>query len=410
MALKYEYIILGGGTTAGYAAKQMVESGIKPGESCIVSAESILPMNRPPLSKHFLTRDEKTADILVNDEDFYKENGITTLLNTEVTAVDFVKKSLKLKSSEYIEYQNLLIATGSKIKELKVKGNELGNVFYLRQKEHATSIKEAARKSEKAVVVGGGFIGTEVAASISKLDMDVTLVLPEEKLLSKFATPEIHNFFKHYLENRGVKVVTGTGVKAFTGNGKVENVLLDNNELIKTDMVVCGVGVEPNTDIFTGNDFVNISGGIEVDEYCRTNIPNVYAAGDVAVFPDKLFGGKRHIEHWDNAYRQGQNAAKNMLGEKSEYNYLPYFFSDVGEVSYEYFGDSSRADKHIVKGNVDKGDFSVLWLKEKILQSAFIMSERPDREREQAKEWIHNKTSLTTYMLQGDAEKIQNRK
>jgi len=267
-----------------------------------------------------------------------------------------------------------------------------------------------AGKSEKALVVGGGFIGTEVAASINKLGLEVTLVLPEEKILSKFASPEIHQFFKQYFEKSGIKVITGIGVKAFTGNGKVENVLLENNTLIKTDMVVCGVGVEPNTGIFKGNEFVNISGGIEVDKYCMTNIPNVYAAGDVAMFPDNIFGGKRHIEHWDNAYRQGQNAAKNMLGEKTEYNYLPYFFSDVGEVSYEYFGDSSRADKHIVKGNVDEGNFSILWLKDKILQAAFIMSERPEREREQVKEWIRNKTSLTTYMLQGDAEKLQNRK
>jgi len=137
MALKFEYIILGGGTTAGYTAKQMVDSGLKPGELCIISAESILPMNRPPLSKHFLTKDEKTEDILVNDEAFYKENGITTLLNTEVTAVNFVKKTLKLKSAEYIEYQTLLIATGSKIKKLNAKGNNLENIFYLRQKEHA---------------------------------------------------------------------------------------------------------------------------------------------------------------------------------------------------------------------------------------------------------------------------------
>jgi len=390
---KYKYVIIGGGTTAGYAAQEFVEQGISKGDLCIISAEAILPMNRPPLSKQYLKDPHKDDDILIDDNSFYISNGIDMLLESRVTSVDFGSKKLGLESGEQISYEKLLIATGSKLKKLDIDGGDLQNIFYLRNIEHADQIREQAKKSKNVVVVGGGYIGSETAAVLSELGLQVTMIIPEDQLLAKFTNEEIGSFFKKVYHDHGIKMIFNKKVVGFNGNSGVKEVELDSGQRIAADMVVAGIGVEPNLEIFKGTA-LKMDQGIYVNEFCETNIENVYAAGDVAEFPDKIFDKMRHVEHWENAFEQGKNAAMVMSGKREPYIFVPFFFSDLFDISYEYYGDQGEADDFVLRGDVTSGDFSHWWFKGNRLLAAFIMSTRPDDEGKKARQWINFKTMI----------------
>jgi len=314
----YKYLILGGGTTAGYAAQEFIEQGIGKDELCLVSAESILPMNRPPLSKQYLVDEGADDEILINGKVFYDKNGIEVKLETCAKKIDFGKKQAELDNGDTIGYEKLLIATGSSLKHLGVDGENLENVFYLRNIKHADKIREQAEKSKHAVIVGGGYIGSETAASISEKDVKVTMVIPEDHMLAKFTDESLGNFFKNVYQERGIDLIFKDKVVAFHGDDKVEEVELASGKKLKTDLVVIGIGVEPNTSIFEGTA-LTIGNGIRINEYCETSIDGVYAAGDVVEFPDFIFNKKRHVEHWENAFEMGKHAALVMTGRREPY-------------------------------------------------------------------------------------------
>lgn len=395
----YKYIIIGGGTTAGYAAKALVEQNIKYGELCIISAESILPMNRPPFSKEYLRDKDEDDEILINEKDFYVQNGIDVMLETAAVKFKCGLKQIVLNNGEILIYEKLLIATGSKLKRLDLEGSNLKNIFYLRDKEQSDNIREYAGKAEHAVVVGGGYIGTETAAVLNQLGLKVTMIVPEDKILARFTTKDIADFFQNQFRKKGVKIILNESVKAFHGNDKVEEVELTSDEKLKADMVVVGIGVEPNVDIFEGTPLYSVD-GIAVNEYCETNIEDVYAAGDVVEFPDLIFDKRKVAEHWEHAVEQGKHAAKVMIGNREPYVFLPFFFSDVFDYSYEYFGESEGANDTRNRGDLESGNFSTWWFYDNRLVSAFIMSKRPKEEGKFAREWISSKTNI-------DKEKIQ---
>ncbi len=391
----YKYVIIGGGTTAGYAAKEFSERHIGYGELCIVSDEEILPMNRPPFSKDYLTDPGQNEEIPVNDEKFYDQYGIDVLTETYVKSVDFNQKEIKLDTGEAVRYEKLLIATGSKLVRPEIENDHLHkNVFYLRTKFHADQIREAARQSKTAVVGGGSYIGTETAASLSKLGVKVTMVVPEDKLLARFATDEISHFFEDLFREKGIEIIFHEKVVRFEGkNNNVDKVVLGSGKQIDTDMVMMGAGVEPRVGIFRNTD-LSINYGIIVNRFLETNIPDVYAAGDAVIFPDIIFDKINHAEHWQNAFDQGKHAAKVMSGDREPYVFESYFFSDIFDYSYEYFGDNELHTDVMIRGNIESGDFSVWWFDLNRLVAAFIMGQRPDSEREKAKEWIRTKQNI----------------
>jgi 3-phenylpropionate/trans-cinnamate dioxygenase ferredoxin reductase component len=394
----YKYLIIGGGTTAGYAAKEFVNQQIGKNELCIISAESIYPMNRPPLSKDYLRDADRDDEISINEKDFYEKHGVEVKLETYAKDVKFDLKHVTLDNGETIGYEKLLIATGSKLKRLSVAGSGLRNIFYLRNIKQSDNIREQAKNAKHAVVVGGGYIGTETAASMKQLGLDVTLIVPEKILLSKFATSDISGFFEKEFQKRGIEIMFENKVTAFHGNKTVEEVELSSGKRIKTDMVVAGIGVEPNVSIFE-NSGLKINKGILVNEFCETNIKGVYAAGDVVYFPDLIFNKTRHVEHWEHAFEQGAHVAKVMTGNREPYKFLPFFFSDVFDHSYEYFGDNEKAAVVKNRGDIEKGDFSTWWFNGKKLAAAFVMASRPEEEGKLARKWITNRTYL-------DLEKI----
>ena len=394
---KYEYVILGGGTTAGYAAEEFVNQNIDKDQLFIISKEKILPMNRPPFSKGYLYGGN-TEDILIQDQNYYDRHGIEILSGTKAENIDFNKKLITINNnSDEINYNKLLIATGSKVKKLNIPGAE-NNVYYLRTMEDAEKIRSKAVGSKKAVVIGGQFIASEVAASLRMLGLNVTLIYPHEYLMNSFDNEELGIFFNYLFSSKGVHLLKNTQAVEIKQKEEAKKIILDSGDMIEADMIIAGVGAEPDTALFKSTELV-INDGIIVNKYCETSISDVYAAGDVAVFPDNVFGKLRRLEHWQNAYDQGKLAARNMAGHYFEYTEIPYFFSDLFEYSYEFWGDISNSDDYIIKGNPNKGNFSIFWMHEDIIIAAFISQKRPDTERTKAKEWIINKQRINVELL-----------
>lgn len=401
----YKYVILGGGLVAGYAAQEFVECGLSENELCIVSAENELPYERPPLSKDFLAGKKTTADILINESAFYEDHGIVVKLNTAVTSVDLDKKEL-FTDDETITYQKLLIATGARPHTFDVPAGSQNKIFYLHQIEDARQIRQKAKEVERAVVIGGSFIGMEATAVLQSSGVDTTLIFPEPRVWEAFFTPVMSAFFENYYRERGVNIFPLQTVDSFIEEEDELQIITKSGQVFIADMAVAGIGVAPNSQLFAQHGLQLDEGYIQTNRFLETNFPDVYAAGDVIRYEDVIFERPLHIEHWDNAVQQGRHVARVMMGEYQPYEHVPYFFSDVFDLSYEFWGDTSHAAKTVYRGDIEDGAFSAWWLAEdQRLLAAFIMN-RPDEEREIAPEWIANGKKLPAAWLQ-ESETLQ---
>ncbi|MGH9572411.1 MAG: NAD(P)/FAD-dependent oxidoreductase [Candidatus Acidiferrales bacterium] len=394
---KSNYVILGGGMVAGYAAKEIVERGLKPGELTIVSADDALPYERPPLSKGFLAGKDNETGILISPADWYRQHGIEVALKAIVTNVDLAKKSLRTSSGQTFGAEKLLIATGARARTLNVPGNDLDHVFYLRSMDDSRRIRSAAEKSKRAVVIGGGFIGMEVAAVLTQKKIHTTMIFPEERVWKRMFTPEMSKFFERYYAALGVEILSKTNVAGFEGKGNVSAVTLEGGRTIPCDIAIAGVGALPVTDLFAKTEILGHD-GVQVNEFLETGAAGVYAAGDVANYPDSIFEKRRRVEHWDNAVSQGQHWARVAMGDRQPFVHVPYFFSDVFDLSYEFWGDSDGSTQTVVRGDLNSSSFSVWWLKGERLIALFAMN-RPDDERNAGPEWIQAKKKVSAARL-----------
>ena len=398
------FAVLGGGMVAGYAAKQLVELGLRPGELAIISADTSVPYERPPLSKGFLAGKDSEQAIRINSESFYREHGIEIKLGCEVSSIDESRKQLVLKSGGEVGFENLIIATGARPRTLKIPGADLGNVYYLRSLDDSKSIRRLADSGKRAVVVGGGFIGMEVAAVLAQKSIQITMVLNEERIWRRFFSPQMSTFFESYYTERGVRFVKNATILELRGTGTVSSIALSDGQSVPCEMVIAGIGVTPATEILAKCG-LEVQDGVTVNEYLKTSHADIYAAGDVANYKDVIFGKSRRVEHWDNAVSQGQYCARCLMGDRSPFRHVPYFFSDVFDLSYEYWGDASGADEVVHRGDLASKRFSVWWLKQKRVVAAFTMN-RPDEEREVAPRWIEENRSLSAARLKDSTPPI----
>jgi len=258
-------------------------------------------------------------------------------------------------------------------------------------------MRNAAEKAKRAVVIGGGFIGMEVAAVYAQKGIEVTMVLNDDRVFKRLFSPEMSRFFETYYSSRGVRLIKSMSVIELRGDGFVSSAVLKNGQTIKCDLVVAGIGVEPVTDVLSTSG-LEISNGIVVNKYLQTSHPDIFAAGDVANYQDVLFEKRRRVEHWDNAVSQGQYCARSLMGDKAPFKHVPYFFSDVFDLSYEYWDDSSGADQVVHRGDLSSNSFSVWWLHQERLLAAFTMN-RPDEERNAAPKWIESKQEVSASKL-----------
>ena len=305
-------VILGGGMVAGYAAKQLVELGLHRGELAILSADNAVPYERPPLSKSFLAGKDSEDAIKINPEDFYQTHGIEFRLQCEVTAVDVNGKRLILKNGDEFGFKKLIIATGARPRTLNIPGSKLQNLFYLRSLNDSKAIRKAAEKAKHAVVIGGGFIGMEVAAVLAQKGIEVALVLSDDRVFKRLFSPEMSSFFEAYYSGREVRLIKSMSVTEFRGDGGVNSAVLRDGQTLWCDLVVAGIGVQPAIEVVANSGF-DLGDGILVNEYLQTSHADVFAAGDVANYQDVLFAKRRRVEHWDNGVSQGQYCARSLM-------------------------------------------------------------------------------------------------
>ncbi len=395
-----KFVILGGGMVAGYAAKKLVALGLKPKELAIFSADTSIPYERPPLSKGFLAGKDTEESIRINSRDFYRDHGIEIMLDVYVSGIDPVQKRLLLKSGGHCGFEKLIVATGALPRKLQIPGADRSGVFYLRSLGDSKSIKEYAAGAKQAAVIGGGFIGMEVAAVLAQRGLGVTMILAEDRIAKRIFSPQMSEFFESYYTARSVKIVKNTSVVELRGDKAVTAAVLKTGEEIACDMVVAGIGVQPAVDVVAASG-IEVENGILVNEYLETSRADIYAAGDIANYQDVLFEKRRRVEHWDNAVSQAEYCAQALLGERIPFKHVPYFFSDVFDLSYEYWGDSADADEIVHRGDLSSSSFSVWWLKQRRVVAAFVQN-RPDEERTLAPQWIEARRSASAAKL-GDA-------
>ena len=390
-------VILGGGMVAGYAAKQLVELALPKGGLAILSADNAIPYERPPLSKSFLAGKDSEDSIKISPEDFYEKHGIELRLQCDVATVDVKRKHLILKNNDEFGFQKLIIATGARPRTLNIPGSRLRNLFYLRTVSDSKDIRNAAEKAKSAVVIGGGFIGMEVASVLAQKGISVSMVLNDDRVFKRLFSPEMSSFFESYYAARGVRLIKSMSVSELRGIEVVGSAVLKDGQTVECDLVVAGIGVKPAIEV-VANSGIEVGDGVLVNEYLQTSHPDIFAAGDVANYQDLLFGKRRRVEHWDNAVSQGQYCARSLMGDRTPFRHVPYFFSDIFDLSYEYWGDSSGADQVIHRGDVSSNSFSVWWLHQQRVVAAFTMN-RPDEERNVAPKWIESGQKVSSTKL-----------
>ena len=326
------------------------------GRVVLVGEERHLPYERPPLSKEYLRGEVTFERALVRTSDFYAEQEIETRLGVRAALLDPSKRIVELADGERLPYDKVLIATGARNRRPDIGGLDLEGVFDLRTVDDADRIRTEARRGRKAVVVGMGFIGSEVAASLRQLEVEVAVVAPGSAPLEHVLGEEVGGLLADIHRERGVELHFADSVDAFEGSDRVERVVTAAGVQIECDFAVVGVGVEPAVELAAGTS-VEVDNGIVVDEYCRTSVEDVYAAGDVANHYHPVFERRIRVEHWDNALKHGPAAARNMLGKDERYEEIPWFWSDQYETNLQYAGYHTSWDELVVRGSLEGRSF-----------------------------------------------------
>ncbi|XP_074310819.1 monodehydroascorbate reductase 4, peroxisomal [Silene latifolia] len=399
MGRAFVYVIVGGGVAAGYAALEFTKRGVSPGELCIISEESVAPYERPALSKGFLLPEEPARlpsfHTCVGTKEerltpkWYKEHGIELVLGTRVKSADVKRKTLLTATGETISYRILIVATGArtlKLEEFGVKGSDAENVCYLRDFADANKLVSVVQSCTggNAVVIGGGYIGMECAASLVINKINVTMVFPEAHCMPRLFTTKIADYYEEYYKGKGVKFIKGTVLTSFdfdSNNGKVTAVNLKDGTCIPADLVVVGIGIRPNTSLFEGQLAIE-KGGIKVNGKMQTSNSSVYAVGDVAAFPFKLYGEIRRLEHVDSARKTARHAVSAIMepDKTEDFDYLPFFYSRVFGLSWQFYGDNAGEVVHF--GDYSGNRFGAYWVKDGHLVGSFL--EGGDKEEYEA--------------------------
>jgi NADPH-dependent 2,4-dienoyl-CoA reductase/sulfur reductase-like enzyme len=353
----FDLVIIGGGLASARAIKAFREAGGE-GSIALFSRDSTLPYHRPPLSKKFL-RGETDEEPIVEDEQFYADHGVEVMLETSVESVDPRAHELEV-DGDRLAYGKLLLATGAWPRQLEVPGSDLDGIFTLRTVGNSKAIRDAAAGAERAVVVGGGFIGMEVAASLRQIGKEVSLVHLGRWLFDQLGVEQLSDELAALYESKGVELVLGNEVEAFRGNGSLESVTTKNGRAVEADLAVVGIGVQPVTDVLEGSG-IKVDNGIVVNQRFETNVPDVYAAGDVANFFDPLFDKQRRIEHWSNANYQGTEVGKVLAGAEGGFDAVSTFFTEVFGITIRVFGDARRDAHVVVHGSLRDVDLYVLY-------------------------------------------------
>jgi 3-phenylpropionate/trans-cinnamate dioxygenase ferredoxin reductase subunit len=373
------FVIVGASLAGATAAITLRDEGAA-GSVTLIGAEPDAPYERPPLSKAYLRGQASFEDALVRPAQFYAQKDIETVLGTHVTRVDPAGGFVELEDTRRVPFDSLLIATGTRNRRLTVPGAGLDGIYGLRTVHDADRIREQMIPGRRAVAVGMGFIGSEVAASLRQGGLDVTAIEPSKTPLHRVLGEAVGRRIGELHRVHGLKTVFEDSVAAFEGETKVTHVITKAGRRLECDFVVLGVGVEPAVELLKGSG-IQIDNGVVVDEHCRTNVDGIYAAGDVANHYHPVF--KRHIrvEHWQNAMKQGAAAARNMLGQSVSYDDIPWFWSDQYEWNIQYAGFHTTWERVVVRGDAESDSFLACYLNEGRIDAAIAVNRARDLRR-----------------------------
>ncbi|MFZ3125572.1 MAG: FAD-dependent oxidoreductase [Acidovorax sp.] len=375
-----DFLLVGGGLANAMAAQTLRAEGAA-GSILILCAEDVPPYHRPPLSKRLLNGTEDEERIFVHPKGFYDEQNIALALGARVVSVDAAKQTVTTARGEVIGYGQLLIAAGATPRPLEVSGASLPGVFSLRSKTDADAIRAAITQAKQAVVLGGSFLGMEIAMSLLDAGLKVTVIEQGPVLLRHLEAPDLSSYFMRYAEGRGATVILKDTAVAVHGRERVQEVETAAGRHVPCDLLVVSIGVAPATDFLAGSGIALEGGYVVVDALLRTSAPNVFAAGDITVFYDPVFARRRHIEHWDNAAKQGRLAARNMMGRRLRYDDVSYFFCEVGDIGFNVLGATEEADAWVARGALDQGSYALFYLKGDVPRALFSMGRPADETR-----------------------------
>jgi 3-phenylpropionate/trans-cinnamate dioxygenase ferredoxin reductase component len=377
-ARSVDYLLIGGGLASATCAATLREEGAD-GSILVVGREPDPPYNRPDLSKHYMMGDEPRDDVFVHPSEFWDEQDVELMTRTSVTGLDANERVAKLQSGDEVRFGQALLATGSNVRRLRAGGGELEGIHYLRTFGNADAIRADAEQADNVVLIGGSFIATEVAASLTAIGKKCAIVMLEDVTLEGPFGKEVGGFFQRVLEDRGVAIHGGDELERFEGSdGRVGKVVTKGGLELDADLVVIGAGVTPDLTLARAAGLeLSDSGGVNVSSRLEASCPDLYAAGDIADYDSVMHGRSLRIEHWDVALNHGKTAALNMLGRNVNHEEIPYFFSDLADwSSMEYVGPGSG--RIVVRGSMDDGDFTAFYLADDGVVTAALTVARSD--------------------------------
>jgi 3-phenylpropionate/trans-cinnamate dioxygenase ferredoxin reductase subunit len=377
---KVDYLLIGGGLASANTARWLREEGAD-GEIVLVGREPDPPYNRPECSKGYLRGEEQREEAFFRPDDWWREQGIELLTRTSVTALDLDARTAKLSNKEELEFAKALLATGANVRRLNVDGCELEQIHYLRTLGNADAIRAGVEDAERVVLIGGSYIGCEVAASLTKLGKRCTIVMQEGHTLERGFGATAGGFFQELLESHGVTVHANDELERFEGEGRVAKVVTRAGLELAADAVVIGAGVSPDVQLAERAGLqVGQRGGVVCSSRLETAVEGVFAAGDICEYDSVVHGGAPvRIEHWDVAFNHGKTVALNMLDRNVPHEVVPYFYSvlaDWGEL--EYVGPAYGWDEEIVRGSLRDGAFTNWYLKDGLVKAALAFGRSED--------------------------------
>lgn len=377
MARQVDFLLIGGGMASAHCAAELRKRGAE-GSILLAGREPEPPYERPPLSKEYLRGEGSREDAHVNPSGWYEENEVELLTGVNAMSLDPAARTAQLQGGEEVGFDKALLATGAMVNILRVEGAGNEGIHYLRAFGNSDAIRADAEAAEHVVLIGGSYIGCEVAASLSAKGVKCTIVTMEDVALSRTFGEDAGRWFQAKLEEHGVTFHGGEELEAFEGDGRVKAVLTKSGRAVECDAVVVGAGVRPDA-MLAQRAGLEVDDGIVCDAKLATSAAGVYAAGDCCSYDSVVHGRRLRVEHWDVAMQQGRHAAGNMLGDERDYDVVPYFFSDLADwASLEYVGPAAAWDEEVWRGDRDGGEFSVWYLKDGRVAGALSVGRSAD--------------------------------
>jgi 3-phenylpropionate/trans-cinnamate dioxygenase ferredoxin reductase subunit len=378
---KVDYLLIGGGLASANCARWLREEGAE-GTVLLVGREPDAPYNRPDCSKGYLRGEESREEPLFRPAEWWGEQEIELLTRTSVTALDLDTRTATLSSKEQVEFGKTLIATGANVRRLNVEGCELEEIHYLRTLGNADAIRESVKDAENVVLIGGSYIGCEVAASMTMLGKRATVVMQEERTLERGFGKAAGRFVEELLKAHGVTVHGEDELERFEGEGHVAKVVTRGGLELEAQAVVIGAGVAPDVQLAKRAGLeIGERGGVRCSSHLESAVPGVFAAGDICEYDSPMHGGHVRIEHWDVAFNQGKTTALNMLGRDVAHAVVPYFYSVLGDWGeLEYVGPAYGWDEEILRGSFEDGKFTNWYLKDGRVKAALTFGKPDDLE------------------------------